>query len=148
MTDNKPVSAKFKYGLLFLIVATTFFCYSPSLKNQFTNWDDNLYVSDNAYIKNLTADNLKMVLFHNITNNYYHPITMMSMAANYRFSQMQPFGYYLTSIILHLINACLVFLLILMLFVAMEENGYGTINHREWFAAAGALLFAIHPMHV
>jgi tetratricopeptide (TPR) repeat protein len=148
MTDSNPVSSKLKYGLLCLIAAVTFLCYSPTLQNQFTNWDDNVYLIDNPYIKNLTADNLKMLLLHNVTNNYYHPVTMLSLAVNYHFSKMEPFGYYLTNILLHVFNSCLVFLLMLMLLEIMEEKGYGAMNGKEWLAAIGALCFGLHPMHV
>src|SRR5580700_8593105 len=93
-----------KLILVAFIAIITFCCYSYTLQNQFVNWDDGVYIENNQYIKNLTLDNLKMILFHNITNNYYHPITMLSIAANYHFSKMEPFGYYLTNVILHVLN--------------------------------------------
>ncbi len=130
------------------IAIITFIVYNYTLHNQFTNWDDGLYVDTNPYIKNLTPANLHMILFHNITNNYYHPLTLLSIAANYHFSKMDPFGYYLTNVIFHVMNTCLIFFLMLQLLKAMEERGYGPIRGKEWLAAFAALCHGVHPMHV
>jgi tetratricopeptide (TPR) repeat protein len=147
----KPELAKqsnLKLMLMAGIAIITFICYFNTIHNQFTNWDDGLYVETNPYIKNLTSENWKMILFHNITNNYYHPITMITIAMNYHFSKMEPMGYYVTNIVMHIFNSLLTFLLIIMLLDAMEKKGYGTFKGKEWLAALGALCFGIHPMHV
>ncbi len=51
------------YALLAGVLAVTFWCYHYSLYNQFTNWDDGIYVYENPFIKNLSSQNLKMLLF-------------------------------------------------------------------------------------
>src|SRR5580698_10428746 len=109
------------------ISAVVLFCYHNSLHNQFTNWDDDRFIVNNPYLKNLSAENLKMILFHDITNDYYNPVTMLSYAINYHFSGLSPSGYYLTNIIIHIFNTLLIFLLTLMLLQAMEKAGYGKI---------------------
>jgi tetratricopeptide (TPR) repeat protein len=141
-------SSRVKKILLVCIALVTFGCYNYTLQNRFTDWDDDIYVENNHFIKNLTPDNWNMILFHNITDNYYHPITMLTIAANYQISKMEPFGYYFTNVSIHVIDTCIMFLLVLMLLEAMEEKGYEAIKHKEWLAALGALLFGIHPMHV
>jgi Tfp pilus assembly protein PilF len=146
--EGGAISGKLKYGLLCFTAIVTFLCYSRTLQNTFTNWDDDVYLTDNSYVKNLSPVNVKMLLLHNITNNYYHPITMLSIAANYHFSKMEPMGYYFTNVFIHVLNTCLMFLLVLMLLASMEEQGYGIMKGKEWLAAIGALLFGIHPMHV
>ncbi len=145
---SKPDDSILKWALLLIVIVTTFICYSYTLKNQFTNWDDGLYVETNPYIKNLTNENLKMILFHNITNNYYHPITMLTIAWNYYTSKMDPHAYYLTNVSIHVMGTCTVFFLVLLLLEAMEEKGYGEIKGKLWLAALGALFFGVHPMHV
>jgi tetratricopeptide (TPR) repeat protein len=130
------------------ILVITFLTYSYTLQNQFTNWDDNVYVTNDPYIKSITPENLKMMLYHNITDNYYHPITMLSFAANYHFVKMNPEQYYFTNVLFHSINAALMYMLMLMMLGAMEENGYGIFSHKQWFAAFAALCYGLHPMHV
>jgi len=146
--EGGAISLKLKYGLLCFTAIVTFLCYSRTLHNSFTNWDDDVYLTDNSYVRNVSADNLKMLVFHNVTHNYYHPITMLSLATNYHFSKLAPMAYYLTNTILHVLNTCLVFLLIMMLLHSMEEKGYGVMQGKEWMAALAALLFGVHPMHI
>lgn len=144
---QKP-AGNLKLILLGCVALITFICYNNTLNNQFTNWDDGLYVNTNPYIKNLTPGNIKMILFHNITNNYYHPITMLTIAANYHSGKMDPSDYYITNIVVHLLNTCLMFLLVFILLEAMEGKGYGVIKGKEWLAFLGALCYGVHPMHV
>ncbi len=137
-----------KYGILTAVLIVTFICFHNSLSNQFTNWDDGYYVVKNQYIKSFSAANLKMMMFHDITNNYYHPLTMLSLAANYHFSGLNPSSYYLTNIFIHLLNTCLVFWLVILLFNAMAKAGYRVVKEVYWLAGVCALLHGIHPMHV
>src|ERR1035441_3530581 len=91
-----------KYTLLGGICIITFWCYHYSLGNEFTSWDDNRFIVENIFIKSFSAANLKMILLHDVTGDYYTPITMLSYAVNYHFSGLQPESYYLTSIIIHI----------------------------------------------
>jgi len=130
------------------ISVVVFFCYHNTLHNQFTNWDDDRFITNNTYLHNLSSENLKMILFHDITNDYYNPITMLSYAINYHFSELNPSAYYFTNIVFHILNTSLVFLLTIMLLNAMEKAGYGKIGNTDILAVLCALLFGIHPMHV
>jgi protein O-mannosyl-transferase len=137
-----------KYALLGAIFIITYFCYHYSLGNEFTSWDDVRFIEQNIFIKSFSQANLKMMLFHDITGDYYTPVTMISYALNYHFSGLAPESYYRTNIIIHILNSFLVFFLVMMIFKAMEKNGYGTFKWKEWLALFCALAFAIHPMHV
>jgi len=141
-------SSLLNYVLLSSIIVITFWCYHYSVNNQFTNWDDEVYVTENPFIKNLSPQNLKIILSKNVTQNYYHPLTMLSLALNWHFSGASPRAYYVTEIILHLLNTVLVFFLSLALFHAMVKRGYGKINGIPYLAGLCALWFGIHPMHV
>src|SRR5205823_5915601 len=121
-----------------------FICFRYTLHNEFTNWDDDYYVTNDPYIKALTPYNLKVIFTEDITKNNYHPLCMLSLAINYYFAQLRPMTYYLTNILIHIANAVLVFLLFLGLCrrLKVDENG------GLFIAGFGALWFAIHPMHV
>ena len=137
-----------KWILIVSVLVITFITYRYSLHNEFTNWDDGVYIETNPYVKNLTSENLKMIFTHSIQGIYFHPLTMLSLAINYHYSKMSPEPYYITNIVLHLLNTMLVFLLVLQLLQAMTKAGYGKIKWMEWFAALCALWHGIHPMHV
>jgi len=75
-------------GLLWLCaaLAVTFVAYIPSLRNGFINWDDNFYVTENTLIVHPTWSGL---LTTNLGGNY-HPLTMASLALNYKLSAFTP----------------------------------------------------------
>ncbi len=126
------------------ICVITFICFRYTLNNQFTNWDDDYYVTNDPYIKALTPHNLKVIFTEDITKNNYHPFCMLSLAINYYFAQLNPTTYYLTNILIHIINVLLVFFLFLQLCrkLKVEEN------MGLFVAAIGSLWFGVHPMHV
>ncbi len=136
---------KFKPYILAGICILTFFCFHNSLYNQFTNWDDDYNITLNPYIKAFTWDNLKIIFTRNITLNYYHPFTMLSLALNYHFSQMSPLFYYLTNILLHIANVILVFTFANALCTKLE---FIDKNGALFISSFSALWFGIHPMHV
>ena len=115
------------------ILALTFTVYAPSLDNDFTNWDDTQYVLDNPL---LAHPDLGAILTTPIGANY-HPLTILSLAANYRISGLHPGSYHAVNLLLHLANTALVFA-----FVWMLSGG------RRWTAIVTSLFFGIHPMHV
>jgi tetratricopeptide (TPR) repeat protein len=118
-----------------LILLVTFISFYPSLKNGFTNWDDDKMLTNNFKITALTPENLKAIL----TKPHwglYHPIVLLSFAVEFHFFKLDPFPYHLTNLILHLINTALVFWLIFIL------------SKKTWTAGITALLFGIHPLHV
>ncbi len=129
-----------KYMLLWLIgiVLLTYFAFTPSLKNGFTNWDDNIYVAENPLIKSLSGDNMKkMFSVGNVVSNNYHPITILSLAVDYKLSGFNPKTFHFTNLLFHLFNTALVFWFIFLL-----------SNKKVYVATIVAFFFGIHPMHV
>ncbi len=105
----------------------------PSLDNDFTNWDDNYYVTENAVVAHPTLQTLMTTPL----GGNYHPLTMASLALNYALSGPKPFSYHWLNLLLHVANTALVFL-----FVRKLSGG------RLWTAVVTSLFFGIHPMHV
>src|SRR5437762_2450376 len=115
------------------ILLLTYFIFQPSLDNDFTNWDDDYYVTQNAIVSHPT---LKSLITEPSGGNY-HPLTMASLALNYAISGAHAASYHWLNLFLHLANTALVFLLIRKL-----SGG------RLWTAVVTSLFFGIHPMHV
>ena len=116
-----------------LVIALTFAAYIPSLRNGFTNWDDNQYVTANPI---LAHPSVHAVLTTPLGGNY-HPLTIWSLALNYRLSGLNPASYHWLNLLLHLANTALVFQ-----FVRKLSGG------RLWTSTVTSLFFGIHPMHV
>ena len=120
---------------ILLLAAITFAAFSSSLGNDFTNWDDDKYVTENSSIQKLDGEHLKQI-FTSIVTKTYSPLTVLSFAIEYHFFQLTPLYYILDNIILHIAIVALIFLFALQL-------GLSTTA-----AFLGAFLFGIHPMHV
>jgi protein O-mannosyl-transferase len=133
-----------KYLIVAAILILTFFCFRHTLDNQFTNWDDDYYVTNDPYIKSFTYENLKVIFTTDITKNNYHPLCMLSLAVNYHFAGLNPWSYYLTNVLIHMANVLLIFLL----FTALCRRLKMTAMSEIFIASFGALWFGIHPMHV
>jgi len=107
--------------------------FLPILNHQFTNWDDELYIVNNALLR---GPDWKGIFTQPVVSNY-HPLTMITLALNYQVSELKPFSYFFVNWALHLANAGLVFYLVWLL-----------SGKLRWVAAFTALVFAVHPMHV
>lgn len=123
--------------LLFLtvILSVTMISFYPSLHNGWTTWDDNVYVSDNPVIQQLNFAGITEI-FTKIYHGTYLPMTMLSYMIDYRIGEFQPIVYHTTNLILHLMNSCLVY----WLMVRLTGNPIA--------ALIVGLLFGIHPMRV
>ena len=121
--------------LVCLLAALVFTAFLPSLKNNFVNWDDNFYVTDNRVIRSLSLENIKTI-FTSFYNSNYQPISVLSYSLEYYFYGLRPSGYHLTNLILHLLNSMLVLWLI---FILSDNLAVSFIT---------AVLFALHPLSV
>lgn len=134
-----------KFGYLWItgVLAITFIVFFPAIRNQFVSFDDPHYIVDNPYIKGFTAENLKTIFFTDANNlGNYHPITILSFAVNYSTSGLDPAGYHLVNVLLHLLNTLLVFQLAMHLFIRIGSG------RTQLLSSVTALLFGIHPLHV
>ncbi len=102
----------------------------------FINYDDNLYVTENDLIQSgLSIRGLVGVLTDTRTGNW-HPLTMISHAIDWELFRQNAGGHHWSSLIIHIINTVLLFLLL--------NQMTGAI----WRSALVAALFAIHPINV
>lgn len=134
-TGDIPVTEKtteYLKWMLFVLVITAI-CLSPMLGNEFTNWDDEGYVTKNPLLK---GPDWAGIFTKPVVSNY-HPLTIITLAINYQLSATEPFFYLLVNYLLHLLNTGLVF------YFAWLISG-----KKLPVAFLTALLFGIHPMHV
>jgi tetratricopeptide (TPR) repeat protein len=111
--------------------------FSGIFGDTFTNWDDDVYVTGNFLVHSLSWQNLCRTFSPaTFVNANYQPLTLFSYALNYAFGRLNPVGYLLTDLLLHLSNVLLVFVFVRKLFVS------------DFIASFCALLFGVHPMHV
>lgn len=121
--------------ILLFILGITFFSFSSSLDNDFTNWDDRAYLLGNQNVRGLDIYHITRI-FTSVVLGNYNPLTIFSFAIEYHFFGYNSFIYHLDNLLLHLGVTALIFLFALQ---------WG-LNMRA--AALATLLFGIHPMHV
>lgn len=135
-TKGKGLSEKKQtLALLFVLAVVVFAVFSPALKNSLVFWDDDAYILNNRDIRSLSFENIGRIFSSFYVSNY-HPLTLLSWALDHAIWGLDPFGYHLTNILLHIGNAFLVFWLIRL------------ICKRSSVAFLTALLFAVHPLRV
>src|ERR1043166_484330 len=130
-----PPSGKKRALLLLVALGLTAALCLPSLPNGFVSLDDPFYVIDNTTIKAWSFQNLKTIFTEPVLGTYL-PLTMLSYMIDSQFFGLNPLGYHLTNLILHLFCTLLVFLLI------------DRIVGDAVVAFISATLFGIHTMHV
>ncbi len=119
-----------------LVLAAAFLVHQPSLRFGFlTSWDDPTYVTDNPWIRGLTAQNLRYVFTTAYFANFL-PLHLVSYMVDYSIWGLNPFGFHLQSVILAGLNA------VLALFVVRRLFGSFALG------LVAALLYAVHPSHV
>ncbi len=122
-------------GILTGLFAMTVWLYMPSRSFEFVNWDDPWYIQNNPLVQSWNLANLKGIATETVARNYA-PLTIFSFLLDHTFWGDWAGGYHLTNLVLHAVNAQLVF------FVIRQVTG-----RTDW-AAATAVLFAVHPVQV
>jgi len=80
---------------------------------------------------------------------HYMPVTWLTYALDYLVWGMNPFGYHLTNIVLHVVTAAVFYFVALRLLRAALVAGCATDEHQIRLGAGlAAFVFAIHPLRV
>lgn len=143
-----------KCYLALSVALATFFVYLPTLKNRFLEWDDQLYIFENPYIKSVNTKFFKWA-FSNFYASNWHPLTWISHALDYAVWGLNPLGHHLTNIILHSVNSLVVVFLVIRLVEVFKERttnkGQVSFMDNRTILIAGGItgsLFGLHPVHV
>jgi tetratricopeptide (TPR) repeat protein len=120
---------------LIALLAIILLSFSSILDNDFVNWDDMRYILDNEVVHSFSGENLKKSFSEEVSDNY-HPLTNLSQTVDWVLGGGKALPFHLTSLLLHLLNVVLVFVLI------------RNLGKAEWAALLVAAIFAVHPMHV
>ncbi|HVM49872.1 MAG TPA: tetratricopeptide repeat protein [Candidatus Acidoferrum sp.] len=119
--------------LLFLAVLGAFL---PALRNGFVGYDDPDYVTENDHVRaGLTWEGVEWAFRSTEAANWL-PLTRLSHELDCQLFGLAAWGHHLTSILLHALNATL-------LFVVLRRMTGAT-----WRSFAVALLFGLHPLRV
>ena len=121
-----------------LLTMATLLVYSRVIGQDFLIFDDTTYVTENSQVqKGLTLDGLKWAFNPEAARDtYFHPLVWVSLMADDQIYGLNPTGFKLTNVLLHLAAT------LLLLFTLVRLTG------ELWPSAFVAALFALHPINV
>ncbi len=124
--------------MLLGLVLLTVLAYGNTTQNGFL-WDDQPHIVENSHIRNhyYLGIVFRSDLFHSPSATavpYYRPMQTVSYMADYALWGLNPFGYHLTNLALHL--GC-----VLLLTLLVEQ-----FSQNRWLAGGVAAVFAVHPV--
>jgi protein O-mannosyl-transferase len=124
------------FGICAVLTAITWLVFAQTLAHEFVNYDDQIYIYENAKVAaGLSLQNIFWAFTHTVCANW-HPLTVISHMLDSQLYGLKPAGHHFTNVLLH------TFAVILLLFVLRQMTG------ALWRSAFVAALFAIHPLHV
>jgi protein O-mannosyl-transferase len=131
-----PVPRRWMLAACILLAVVTVSLYSPVIRHPFTNFDDPNYVTENQRVRaGLSWHTVAWALTATEQGNW-HPLTWISHALDCQLYGMDAGGHHVSSVLLHALNAVLLFLLL------AQVTGL-TVR-----SALVAALFALHPLNV
>jgi tetratricopeptide (TPR) repeat protein len=127
----------FHLALIFLaLMLGTLAVFWPVTGHGFITFDDPNYITANSHVQSgLNRANVVWA-FENFEAGFWHPLTWLSIMLDCQLYGLHAGGHHLTSLVLHAVNAALLFLIL--------QRMTGAI----WRSAFVGALFALHPLHV
>lgn len=120
----------------FVLAAVVLVLYGPVGGYDFIGLDDNLYVLDNDHVQQgISLNNLVWAMTTFDAANW-HPLTWLSLIADYDLFGLSAGGYHVHSLLLHLLNT-------LLLFIILRR-----MTGEDAKCAIVAALFAVHPLNI
>ena len=131
-----PASRKYALALSAVLVIATAALYLPVHGYDFLNYDDTLYVTQNAHVQQgLTWETVQWA-FSTYSVGTWHPLTWLSHALDFQLFDLDAAGPHVVNLLLHIANSLLLF------WILFRATGF---LGRSFMVAA---LFALHPINV
>jgi Flp pilus assembly protein TadD len=129
--------AKYQSVLIpLLLISVTFGTFWPVLKHKFVKYDDDKYVTENPHITGGMTPQSVVWAFTRPHYHMWHPVTTLSYLLDCELFGLNPSGYHLTNLLLHIANVLLLFWVLKWLTGAV------------WPSAFVAAIFGVHPLQV
>ncbi len=123
------------FCLTLLILAIPLILFNHTLPYGFIDLDDRALILENSLIKFFSWPNLYEI-FSRFHFGQYKPLTLLSLAVDYSAWNAIPYGFRLTSLVLHALNTALLYLLLRKMKVGIFSSFFASI------------LFACHPVQI
>lgn len=125
-----------QWWICLALAAITIAVFSPLFHYDFLTFDDQVYVTENPYVRSGLNFNSIAWAFQTSTSCNWLPLAWISHMLDFQCYGMKAGGHHLTNVLIHAVNVVLLFLLL--------QKMTGAI----WRSALVAAFFAWHPAHV
>jgi len=123
-------------SIALLLVALTVAVYFPVHAFDFVNYDDFDCVVENPNLRaGLSLESVAHPFTHALGTNWF-PLNLISLQLDHALHGIEPGGYHVTNLVLHVLAA-------LALFAALTR-----MTGAVWRSGLVAAVFAVHPLHV
>jgi Tfp pilus assembly protein PilF len=124
------------YWISGLLIVAVLFIYGQTIDHDFIPYDDPHYIYDNPRVlEGLSWENFKWS-WTTFEFSNWHPLTWMSMMLDVNLFGQNAGLHHMTSVVFHLLNSFLVYIVVL------------NLTKAPWRSGLCAILFAVHPLHI
>lgn len=121
------------------IIITGFILYLQAFFFDFSYLDDNNLILDNQFFLSKLSNifqSFSIDVFHIFNHSafYYRPMLTISFIIDHQLGGISPFIYHFTSVLLHILSACLLFIF------------FKKLNYRKDLSFLFSMLFLVHPV--
>src|SRR5262245_16002337 len=110
--DSVPQKREFLV-ICSLLVLGTLLLYGRTIQHDFVNYDDQVYVTENSFVlQGFTVEGVKWA-FISLDSGNWHPLTWLSHMLDVQLFGKSAGGHHLTSVLLHALNAVVLFCLLI-----------------------------------
>jgi len=143
MKKNKPLCDKTPkiwphYTVIIAIFAIGLLVYYRTILKGVFLFDDTALIIDNPFIKNFSyiKEIFTTHLFKGsgVYSNFYRPMQSLSFMVDYHFWKLNPFGYHLVTVLIHIFNSIAVYFLIYIIY------------KNQYVAFITGVLFCVHTV--
>jgi tetratricopeptide (TPR) repeat protein len=133
---KQTLDKRYIFMIYTALVLATVIAYEPVRHNDFVDYDDDIYVTNNPTVQ--TGLNYKSLIWAfsrpHVAN--WHPLTLLSHMLDCQLFGLKSFWHHLTNLLFHTANTLLLF------WILKRMTGL------VWPSAFTAAAFALHPLHV
>lgn len=136
----------------FLLALVSTIIYLPGVYGEFV-YDDHETIVRNPYIREISnipdffdPRRVETWSAHEAQRQMYRPILLTSFAANYHFSKLNPSAYHFTNIGIHILNGCLVYVLVMLVSELSGSFQASFPGSHRGMALMAAAIFSAHPI--